>query len=241
MDIRTPSPHDALYRDAFLPNETSGSLLVYGTERFIAGGFHGRVPTLNFYDFRWPTKTYYDSTALPCGDRDPLPPFGDGLHRKLRPRWEPAGDPGRCDHAAGAACRFHGAARMDYYRPDATVRVLKDCYDNIFSLAKASDLSESFYCGVGGGVLEMWWRRHRDLRRSSSSAPNGWSAEELLHGRDRLALLETGLARCNIFDLDKMPASGLPVVHLQRRGGVLTTDLHHRLDASFLFKSRRNS
>ncbi|KAH6894255.1 hypothetical protein B0T10DRAFT_558405 [Thelonectria olida] len=238
MDIRTPSPYDAFYRDGFLPNEGSGSLLVYGTERFITGGFHGTVAAMHFFDFRWP-KTYYDSSTLPCSNHDAAQPFADAYHQKLKPLWTPKGSPSRCDYQAGTLCHWHGQSRLDYYRPDTTIRVLADTYDNIFSLTKASDLSESFYCGVGGGILEMNWRLHQDVPSyPRPSAPEGWYPDTFLD-ENKLALLETGVGLCESYDEDNLGTSAMPTVHIQRRrGALLPRDRYHRLDASFLIKPR---
>lgn len=70
LDMRTPSDHDATYRDPFQPYNPSNALLVYGTQRFVAAG--ATEPAVRIFDFRYP-KPYYHSDALPCSGYQPTP------------------------------------------------------------------------------------------------------------------------------------------------------------------------
>ncbi|OLN85071.1 hypothetical protein CCHL11_06299 [Colletotrichum chlorophyti] len=153
LDIRTPSAHDVLYRDMYQPFETHSTLLAYGSDRFVAGS--NELEALKIFDFRW-TKTYFHSAALPCWSGTPFPdPLRGTSSRALSMRGV------GCDHARGKDCVWHEYSRRDFYRPNARVHMMpfkeasRSSTGRIFSLAKASDVSDSFYVGLAGAVAEF--------------------------------------------------------------------------------------
>ncbi|KPM37389.1 hypothetical protein AK830_g9178 [Neonectria ditissima] len=191
MDIRTPSPHDAIYRDRFQPYEAGSSLLVYGTERFVAGS--NTAPDIRFFDFRYP-KAYHHTSALPCSTNWPSPGQRDEAkvwNQKWPSQWRSA----QCDFQTGTPCPFHGQSRWDFWRPDATIHIGSPSYDRVYCLTKASDLSDTIYCGVRGAVLEMNMHLTEDLASAQTerTTPAGWRM-----GRPggKISLIETGTSLC---------------------------------------------
>ncbi|KAI3536118.1 hypothetical protein CSPX01_11021 [Colletotrichum filicis] len=153
LDIRTPSPYDVLYRDMYQPFETHSSLLTYGSDHFVAGS--NELEALKVFDFRW-SKSYHHSAALPCWSGTPFPdPLRGTSSRSLSMRGV------GCDHPRGRACVWHEYSRRDYYRPNYRFHVMpfrdaaRSSTSRVFSLAKASDASDSFYVGLAGAVAEF--------------------------------------------------------------------------------------
>ncbi|WYZ35538.1 hypothetical protein EsH8_X_000185 [Colletotrichum jinshuiense] len=153
LDARTPSPCDALYRDTYQPFDTHSALMAYGSDRFVAGS--SDLAVLKIFDFRWP-KTYHHTAALPCWSGTPFPdPLRGTASRALSMRGV------GCDHARGRSCVWHEHSRRDYYRPNALFHVApfrdaaRSSTSHIYSLAKASDASDSFYVGLAGAVAEF--------------------------------------------------------------------------------------
>ncbi|KAH6982154.1 hypothetical protein BKA56DRAFT_672912 [Ilyonectria sp. MPI-CAGE-AT-0026] len=187
MDLRTPSAHDAIYRDSFQPYEAGSSMVVYGTERFVAGST--TAPDLRLFDFRYP-KAYNHTTALPCSTEWPSPSQRDPRSvwtQDWRPdRWSP-----QCDFQKGSLCAWHDHSRWDYWRPDATIHIGSPTYDRIYCLRKTSDLSDTIYCGVRGAILEMNLRLTEDASsaRPEQKAPAGW---RMGPPAGKISLIETG-------------------------------------------------
>ena len=190
-DIRTSSPHDAAYRDNFQPYTSSSSLLVYGTERFLAGSDDVAGPCLRFFDFRYP-KPYHHTSVQSCSEHLPRPGRPD-YH-------EPGGfavTVSQCDANKGIRCRWHAQSERDLWRPDITMYLTEPRWDGVTSLAKASDVSDTFYVGVRGAVVENTLRLTEDVDvegLKATSAPPGWEME---HRRLRAALIETGVSLCS--------------------------------------------
>ncbi|GKT65965.1 F-box domain containing protein [Colletotrichum tofieldiae] len=186
LDVRTPSPYDVLYRDMYQPFETHSSLLAYGSDRFVAGS--NELEALKVFDFRW-SKSYHHSAALPCWSGTPFPdPLRGTSSRPLSMRGV------GCDYARGRDCVWHEYSRRDYYRPNYRFHVMpfrdaaRSSISRIFSLAKASDVSESFYVGLAGavaefstapGVAEQQEGQHEDVVAPgvvSAAKKRGWRA-----------------------------------------------------------------
>ncbi|TWU77728.1 hypothetical protein ED733_008514 [Metarhizium rileyi] len=190
MDVRTPSPHDAVYRDTFQPYHAGGPLLVYGTERFVSGNSTG--PTLRFFDFRYP-KPYLHSAAEPCSPHEPLP------RAVCSPRTPPLdGDAAvvrTCDPGTARRCTWHAAMQSPCYRQDTTLWLGHGVLDRVFSLAKASDTSDCFYLGLRGAVAEAQLVLEDDIptrRQKRPPCPAGWKVS----GLPNLAMADTGISLC---------------------------------------------
>ncbi|KAL7787485.1 hypothetical protein V8C37DRAFT_390482 [Trichoderma ceciliae] len=190
-DLRCPSDHDVLYRDGFQPYQSSSSMLVYGSERFVAGNNYS--PDIRFFDFRFP-KPYHHSSAMPCAANAPVPgrphQYGtvndiDGLQ---------IGAVEKCDALCGRKCTWHRLSSLDSWRPDAVLNISSASMDRIHCLAKASDLSTSFYCGVRGALVEATYALGEDVYSGAAvshrSAPEGWQAHD---PKGRVSLMETGV------------------------------------------------
>ncbi|PHH90595.1 hypothetical protein CDD83_3201 [Cordyceps sp. RAO-2017] len=197
LDVRTPSDRDAVYRDRFQPYHAGSSLLVYGMERFVAGA--NSEPVLRLFDFRQP-KPYYHFNASPCSDSPPSPAPPEVAQRRAKGAPEPGEGSGgaACDAGRRIVCRWHAKSRDPGWRPDATLYLGADVYDRIFSLAKASDTSEAFYCGVRGAVVEARPTLAQDIGRGGTPrpAPAGWTVRGNERDTARVGLLETGVGRC---------------------------------------------
>ncbi|POR31501.1 Uncharacterized protein TPAR_08300 [Tolypocladium paradoxum] len=205
LDMRTPSSHDAVYRDRFQPYHAGSSLLVYGTERFVAGG--NREPVLRLFDFRFP-KPYFHFNALPCSDQSPGPEppevaqarsDGRQRNRSALPAQEPPWPSGRCDFASAGLCSWHAQSRRPSWRPDATMYLSADNRGPVFSLAKASDLSGSLYCGLRGQVVEATLALAGDVTQETArrTAPPGWTATGGERAPSDVTIMETGISRCH--------------------------------------------
>lgn len=169
-----------MYRDRWNPYDGGSSLAVYGTERFVAGS--NLAPNVRFYDFRYP-RPYSHTDAMPCSPSIPQPkvPFGRG--RDAIP------------DSSSSCCTWHEQSRHDVWRPDATLHLGDAGYDRVHALAKASDLSDTLYCGMRGAVVEMRLRLAEDVGQDDMTrpAPPGWRAGA---PRGKIALAETGVSLC---------------------------------------------
>ncbi|KAH7157815.1 hypothetical protein B0J13DRAFT_181388 [Dactylonectria estremocensis] len=185
MDIRTPSSHDAVYRDSFQPYEAGSSLLVYGTERFVSGST--TAPDIRLFDFRYP-KAYHHTSAFTCSTSRPFP-FPS--QRDGRDAWKEDRSSPLCDFQNGSQCTWHDWSTQDYWRPDATIHIGSPSYDRIYCLSKSSDLSDTVYCGVRGAILEMNLRLTKDAgpAQREDTAPAGWHTER---PKFKVSLIETG-------------------------------------------------
>lgn len=222
QDIRTPSPYDAVYRDRWGIYDGGSSLLVYGTQRFVAGSNHGA--DIRFFDFRYP-KPYHHADILPCSSLPPSPepPFKRGKTLDL------ANDPGRCDPRRDVSCVRHEQYRDDVWRPDATLHLHHS--SRVHALAKASDVSGSFYCGYQGFVDEINLRLAEDvtdLDLSGGSAPPGWRVTE---PRGTVAFTETGVSLCRENEWVQED-QGVPVLRHQQRSRRPSSS-QRRLDSAY--------
>lgn len=226
MDIRTPSDHDAVYRDRFQPYQASSSLLVYGTERFVAGNNTG--PDVRFFDLRSP-KPYHHTTALPCSAEPPTPPRS---FYRAAPGASTADATAVCDPCAGRLCNWHAQSRSHSWRPDAIVHLGDPAYDRISSLAKSSDTAASFYCGMRGAAVEATWQLSEDVGASSAvrPAPPGWTAS----WGSGVSLMETGVSLCSTEEWSE-EFNGVPKLFTQRRPppGQQGPASRSRLDSAF--------
>lgn len=199
-DVRTPSDHDTIYRDQFQPYSAGSSLLVYGTERFVAGS--KSQPDIRIFDFRYP-KIYHHSKAYACSSEAPIPrrPYEGSIHNNIKgpfacdaedasSSWQ-----SRCDARRGVKCHWHQESMADSWRPDATVYLGSSSYDYVSSLSKASDISGKFYCGIRGGIVEatMSLPENGPLPGRQPTAPQGWQVR--CQGGDA-RLMETGVSLC---------------------------------------------
>ncbi|KAF5008301.1 hypothetical protein FDECE_5420 [Fusarium decemcellulare] len=232
LDIRTPSPQDAVYRDRFQPYEAGSSLVVYGTERFAAGS--NIAPSVRLFDFRYP-KPYYHTTALPCSTQWPFPSQRDD-HKMWRKGWAPDCQPQRCDLQIGSSCPWHGLSRRDYWRPDVTLHIGSPTYDRIYCLTKASDMSDTVYCGLRGAILEMNLHLTEDAAHDPGprTVPAGWRM-----GRPggKVSLIETGVSLCQAkeWSLDSRSVPELISQRPQPQTQTASPDQikRHRLDSAF--------
>ncbi|KAF7545443.1 hypothetical protein G7Z17_g9169 [Cylindrodendrum hubeiense] len=211
MDIRTPSAHDAIYRDSFQPYEAGSSLLVYGMERFVAGST--TAPDIRLFDFRHP-KAYHHTTALPCSTEWPSPSQRDDRsmwEKNWRADWRSP----QCDSQNGSMCAWHYQSKWDYWRPDATIHLGSPTYDRIYCLSKTSNLSDTIYCGVRGAILEMNLQLTDDARpsRTKRTVPAGWRM-----GRPggKISLIETGDNLIQIKEWAPLNRGGVPELIMQQ-------------------------
>ncbi|KAM0251602.1 hypothetical protein ACHAP5_001611 [Fusarium lateritium] len=232
LDIRTSSPQDAVYRDRFQPYEAGSSLLVYGTERFVAGS--NTAPDIRLFDFRYP-KPYHHTSALSCSTQWPFPSQKDD-HKMWKQGWAPDCQPQECDPQTGLFCNWHSTSRRNYWRPDATLHIGSSTYDRIYCLAKASDLSDTLYCGLRGAMLEMNLHLTDDAahKPSQRTVPTGWSM-----GRPggKISLIETGVSLCQAKEWH-LENRGVPELIVQqpqpqRWTGSSDQVKRHRLDYAF--------
>ncbi|KAF4338290.1 hypothetical protein FBEOM_7824 [Fusarium beomiforme] len=231
LDIRTPSPHDTVYRDRFQPYQAGSSLLVYGTERFVSGS--NTASDIRLFDFRYP-KPYHHTTALPCSPQWPFPSQKDD--HIMKKGWTPENQPQKCDPQNGLLCYWHGTSRRNYWRPDATIHIGSSTYDRIYCLTKASDLSGTIYCGVRGAILEMNLHLTEDAvqQHDQRSVPTGWSM-----GRPggKISLIETGVSHTQTkeWSLDNRGVPDLIVQQPQPQRPIVLSDQakRHRLDYAF--------
>lgn len=174
QDLRTPSPLDLVYCDNIDPWSEFEALLPFGTSHFAGGGAHGA--TIKVFDFRWP-RQYYHTTALPCADAAPLPrPSQPFLAAPAAPD-SSAGRP--CDHVVGRLCRWHALSRELYYRPNGKFFFSKSlprehAHAGVWSMARASLVSPSFYIGISGGVVEADVAAGADARREEGEPHLDW-------------------------------------------------------------------
>lgn len=144
----------------------------------------------------------------------------------------------RCRPADGAACPWHGLSRRDYWRPDATLHIGSPTLDRIYCLAKASDLSDTVYCGLRGAILEVNLHLTSDAASHDDQGPRttpaGWRM-----GRPggKISLIETGVSLCQAreWSLDSRGVPELIVQGPPQKSQGQTTDQmkRHRLDSAF--------
>ncbi|KZZ96735.1 WD40/YVTN repeat-like-containing domain protein [Moelleriella libera RCEF 2490] len=213
IDVRTPASWDAVYRDTFQPFHAGGPLLVYGTERFLTGDMPG--PTLRIFDFRF-DKPYFHTSAMACSSE--IPDAKSGRKKLFRgldnPPREPEPEPARiaqCEPANGISCTWHKRCASQNFRQDSTIWALGRHSDCVFSMAKTSDLSDTFYLGLRGAVIEARLQLDKDAwepnkERPRGSWPQGWVKESSSLGKistgavsrwqDRLCEGGIGLRNC---------------------------------------------
>ncbi|RDA84598.1 hypothetical protein CP532_6040 [Ophiocordyceps camponoti-leonardi (nom. inval.)] len=218
LDLRTPLEHDAIYRDRHQPHNAGASLLVYGMERFVAGS-HSE-PVLRLFDFRNP-KPYYQTTAKRCESELLAPGYCRTLDDLDKKRHAALGReaPARvleCEPGRDRVCVWHDLARKHNWRPDASVFLGSSRHDRVASLAKASDLSDAFYCGLRGAMVEAVLHCDVDadgkkpLYADPRSPPRGCVAKASEGGIRRVSLLETGVARRSAGSWTETPPTYLP-------------------------------
>ncbi|PON28697.1 hypothetical protein TGAM01_v202544 [Trichoderma gamsii] len=215
-DLRSPLGHDVLYRDGFQPYQASSSLLVYGSERFVAG--NNCSPDIRFFDFRFP-KSYHHSSAMPCSADAPTPgrpfQFGDiGETNGLQIQTTAT-----CNPSCGQTCTWHRLSKQDSWRPDAVIHIYSASMDRVHCLAKASDLSTSFYCGVRGALVEATYALGEDVYSGAAvsrrSAPEGWQASD---PEGRVSLMETGVGlRDGEAQLEEQTQTRMPELYYYER------------------------
>lgn len=205
-DVRTPSPHDAVYRDRWDVYDASSSLLVYGSRHFVAGS--NVSASLRFFDFRYP-KPYHYTNALPCSSEQPYPP----PPRDQRPQAADAGYHEACDDRRGKSCMWHAQSREDRYRPDTTLHLGRGRFERVHALAKASDVSGSFFCGLQGSIVEMNLRIAEDTADVARDAPRGWRVEP---PSSKIAAVETGISLCREGEWFQQD-TGYPELYYQSR------------------------
>lgn len=226
-DIRTPSPHDAVYRDRWDVYDAGSSLLVYGSHHFIAGS--NVSASLRFFDFRYP-KPYHYSRTLPCSSAQPYPPPPRG-----RDQGPSLGDYHEtCDNGRGRSCAWHAQSREDYYRPDTTLHLGRGRFERVHALAKASDVSDSFFCGLQGSIAEMSLKLAEDAASVVRDAPPGWRVEP---PSTKIAVVETGVSLCRENEWFQQE-TGYPELYYQSRqkpiaAGKQEPDKRSRYDAAY--------
>lgn len=153
QDLRTPSSHDLVYCDNIDPWSEFEALLPFGTSHFAGGGARGAM--IKVFDFRWP-RQYYHTTALPCSGVTPLP---NPMQSFLAPPSDPGSTGKPCDHVSGRLCRWHALSKSLYHRPNGKFFFSKSLprgheHAGVWTMARASPVSPSFYMGISGGVVE---------------------------------------------------------------------------------------
>lgn len=139
---------------------------------------------------------------------------------------------GMSSGSSASSCAWHRYSRADAYRPDATLIIGNEKYDRVYSLAKASDMSDTFYCGLQGNVAEVklrlsedvveqhhpqqqqQQRQHKD-KTPKRPAPPGWRVNDGGQ-RGTAALVETGVSLCRE-DEWAIEEQGVPLVRRQNR------------------------
>lgn len=186
------------------------------------------APSIRLYDFRYP-KPYHHSDGLACSPDlpSPRPPF-------RRADDSAVGGPDQClNQGDMRSCNWHAESRRDVWRPDSTLHLGDAGYDRVHALAKASDLSDTFYCGLRGAVTEMSLRLGEDVTDEdlTRSAPPGWRAGV---PRGKIALAETGISLCRQ-DEWVQEDHGVPDLRRQTRQKPTSGRLRHRgrLDSSY--------
>lgn len=217
--MRSPLGHDVLYRDGFQPYQASSSMLVYGSERFVAG--NNCSPDIRFFDFRFP-KSYHHTNAMPCSADAPTPSrpyqFSDiGEANGLQIQ-----STGTCNPSCGQTCTWHHLSKQDAWRPDAVIHIYSASMDRVHCLAKASDLSTSFYCGVRGALVEATYALGEDVYSgdviSRRSAPDGWQASD---PEGRVSLMETGVGlRDGESQLEEQTQTRMPELYYYERWSI---------------------
>ena len=103
---------------------------------------------------------------MPCSAETPFPiPSFSNTSDRAFDRREAGHDAqswpnSRCEASTGQKCRWHHLSRMDYYRPNCSLGIRcrwpqADPTSTVFSLAKGSDVSPTFYAGLSGAIAEI--------------------------------------------------------------------------------------
>ncbi|RWA08475.1 hypothetical protein EKO27_g6627 [Xylaria grammica] len=182
QDLRTPSPVDRVYQDNFEVATPINALISHGLERFVAGSAYSHM--LKVFDFRWP-RGYYHTDSLPCSRNSPYP---TPRPPTLVDEPEYHDDRSRCNHVLGRLCRWHSLSRHDFYRPNCNIYLPFRNYASspIYSLAKPSDVSPTFYAGLSGLLVEF------TLKSGVHSASIPSTHSLYARQRGKVAILETG-------------------------------------------------
>ncbi|KAG8426426.1 hypothetical protein J3459_008156 [Metarhizium acridum] len=189
MDVRTPSPHDAIYRDNFQPYHAGGPLLVYGTERFVSG--NNNAPILRFFDFRFP-KPYF-ITLRPCRVRR----ASHGPKSRVRP-----------ESRSTTRLRFGGASPGTVAGAPGTRPWSRPASDKtphcgwgtvVWTVSsrwqRRPDASDKFYLGLRGAIVEAQLVLEQDIptrRQSVHRCPAGWRVS----AAPNAAMANTGISLC---------------------------------------------
>lgn len=234
-DIRTPSPHDAVYRDRWDVYDAGSSLLVYGSRHFVAGS--NVSASLRFFDFRYP-KPYHYTSALPCSSEEPYPP--PPATRTTREQQYLATPPAEyhetCDVAGDRWCAWHAQSREDRFRPDTTLHLGRGRFERVHALAKASDVSDAFFCGLQGSVVEVDLKLAEDAATAATTtggvrdAPAGWRVEA---PKTRIAAVETGVSLCREGEWLQQDTGYPELYYHSRNAPPRAPDRRRRYDASF--------
>ncbi|EFX03750.1 f-box domain containing protein [Grosmannia clavigera kw1407] len=175
LDIRSPSPWDMAYQDNLAPSQCFQSLLVWGSDRFVAGSQESAA--LKVFDLRWPRR-YHHSEALPCGSRMPFPDpeLQQQPPADVQTDWTvPDHSYGctapiprcraRCDPLTGTLCTWHAGSRRLAARPNCSVYLQRSAVSQypdigVWSLARATTSTDgdlvpsNFYAGLNSCVVE---------------------------------------------------------------------------------------
>lgn len=186
--------------------DAGSSLLVYGFHHFVAGS--NVSASLRFFDFRYP-RPYHYTAALPCSSEQPYPP---------PPRAREQGSatakyPATC--GGNRSCAWHAQSREDHFRPDSTLHLGRGRFERVHALAKASDVSDSFFCGLQGSIVEMSLKLAEDAASAVRDAPPGWRVEP---PSSKIAVVETGVSLCRKDEWFQQD-TGYPELYYQHRQG----------------------
>ncbi|GAW20276.1 hypothetical protein ANO14919_097770 [Xylariales sp. No.14919] len=221
QDLRTPSPVDRVYQDNFEVATPINALISHGLERFVAGSAYSHM--LKVFDFRWP-RGYYHTDSLPCSRNSPYP---TPRPPTLVDEPEYHDDRSRCNHVLGRLCRWHSLSRHDFYRPNCNIYLPFRNYASspIYSLAKPSDVSPTFYAGLSGLLVEFTLKS--GVHSASIPSTNSLYARQ----RGKVAILETGDGSA-ILDISK--CQRVPEIRRQSfsdtENSSSTARKQHRLD-----------
>lgn len=201
---------------------------------------------MRIFDFRYP-KPYHHFNALPCSDQSPCPETPEVVHARLSregslasgalPNQGPVtASPRRCEPGRRRVCRWHKQSMHPDWRPDATVFLGTDADDRVVSLAKASDLSDYFYCGLRGAMVEARAALTGDAHRETARPhpPPRWTVQDKERASRQVALLETGTSLCRGSGwLGIEPTRGMVLYHQRPDAGLdAARPAGSRLDAS---------
>ena len=204
--MRTPCGFDGVYRDRFHPYQASSSLLTFGTKRFVAGD--NAHHNIRIFDYRTNDNCYQHTDALPCSQEEPTPTFKYGFRSAVAANGAAYGD-GACNPRENVTCTWHGESRKRIWQPDATLFLPVHSSYRCTSLAKASDISSSFYASARSTLFELTPKLTEDLSVGFTKirkAPKGWWAGA---PASVLAMTETGVGLTGTREWD-IPDNGVP-------------------------------